>query len=455
MKRLVVVIAVLATGCGDVVKKAEIDAPPGGGDGGVDAVGDASPDSNIDAPPAVAPVITGITPTWGSSAGGTAMKITGTGLNGSGLVVNVGTGTATNVMVISATELRVVTPPGPNAPVSVKVTNDAGTSTAATQFRMYAPLYAADGRGVSGNLYAVNPATGASTSVGAIGAPITGLAWSPAGVLYGVTTTAMAQRLVTINPYTGASSVVGDLKTTAGVFTCPHDITFEGNRLIGWKGTSMVEVNALSGQVQVYTASVGGGGCGIASRGSGTMYFTPKSGNMPFYTVNTATGAAATSSTMNGPAQTINSLTFVGNTMFGSFASPKGVGQTVALYSIDTATGTTQLRGALPPNVDAIEGIPPQPPIAAVAPEDPGTGALPVTPAAVAVAPEPAPAMRTIAEVARGRARVTLVDPTGATFTVSASNTQFAIVPNHKGELKLIAPAVSTKRIFGPIVEIR
>src|SRR6185436_5170548 len=119
----------------------------------------------------------------------------------------------TGVNVVSDTVLRVVTPPGPQAKVSVKVTTAGGSVTFGTQHRYLAPLYAADGRAVNGNLYSVDPATSAFVAIGAIGHAVTGLAISPQGVLYGAATDPGAAKLITIDPYTAASTVVGAFQT--------------------------------------------------------------------------------------------------------------------------------------------------------------------------------------------------------------------------------------------------
>ena len=81
----------------------------------------------------LAPTITSITPTSGSTAGGTAITITGTSL-GSATSVTVDGVAATSVVVVSATSVTAVTPAGTVGVKSVAVTTPSGTSSLASAF---------------------------------------------------------------------------------------------------------------------------------------------------------------------------------------------------------------------------------------------------------------------------------------------------------------------------------
>jgi Bacterial Ig-like domain (group 3)/Autotransporter beta-domain/IPT/TIG domain len=85
------------------------------------------------------PVITSITPTSGSSSGGTVVAITGTGLTGA-TAVTFGTTNATSFTVNSPTQITAIAPAGANT-VDITVTNPAGTSaiSAADRFTYIAP----------------------------------------------------------------------------------------------------------------------------------------------------------------------------------------------------------------------------------------------------------------------------------------------------------------------------
>ena len=81
--------------------------------------------------PNPAPTVTGISPTSGTTAGGTAVSITGTGFL-SGATVSVGGTAATNVVVVGSTSITATTPAHAAGAVNVVVTNtdaQAGTLT--------------------------------------------------------------------------------------------------------------------------------------------------------------------------------------------------------------------------------------------------------------------------------------------------------------------------------------
>lgn len=81
---------------------------------------------------APAPTVTSVTPSTGTTAGGTTITIAGTGFQ-SGATVKIGGVAATNVVFVSATQLTAVTPLGPandqaTVPKDVTVTNPDGQS---------------------------------------------------------------------------------------------------------------------------------------------------------------------------------------------------------------------------------------------------------------------------------------------------------------------------------------
>jgi hypothetical protein len=86
------------------------------------------------------PTVTSINPTGGSTAGGTVVTITGTGLTGA-TAVKFGTAAATGVTVDSDTQIHATSPAGSAGVVHVTVTTPGGTSTAssADQFTYAAP----------------------------------------------------------------------------------------------------------------------------------------------------------------------------------------------------------------------------------------------------------------------------------------------------------------------------
>jgi hypothetical protein len=78
-------------------------------------------------PPPPAPTVSGVSPSSGPTTGGTAVTITGTGLTGASSV-KFGGAAATNVSVVSDSEITATSPAGQAAPVDVTVATAGGTS---------------------------------------------------------------------------------------------------------------------------------------------------------------------------------------------------------------------------------------------------------------------------------------------------------------------------------------
>ena len=74
-----------------------------------------------------APTVTSVSPSVGSSAGGTSITITGTDLAGA-TAVTIG-GTAVNFAVVSSTSITTTTPAHNAGAVSIEVTTVGGTAT--------------------------------------------------------------------------------------------------------------------------------------------------------------------------------------------------------------------------------------------------------------------------------------------------------------------------------------
>jgi LPXTG-motif cell wall-anchored protein len=85
-----------------------------------------------------APTVTSVSPTSGSTAGGTAITITGTNL-GNSSAVTVGSAACTNVVVVSATSITCTTPPGTAGTASIVVTAGGQSNVANTLFTYNSP----------------------------------------------------------------------------------------------------------------------------------------------------------------------------------------------------------------------------------------------------------------------------------------------------------------------------
>jgi len=334
--------------CGKVEPKSDsANPPPGDGD-----------------PPGPAPTVTSFAPDWGSSAGGTQVTIKGSGFSAAGLTVTFGGVAAPNPNVIDDATITIAAPPNQIAPLKMHVTTANGTADSATDFRYLAPLYAADGAGGTlGRLYTVDPATAQSTPVGTIGFPLTGLAISPDGRLFGASNTAggtMVQSLITIDPYTGAGTLVGQLKDAAGAVIGCSDITFEATGILrGWHTKQLATIDTTNGRVTLAPATLGGlsgtSGNGLADL-NGQLFVMPNKGNGGLFKVNSANGAATLGVNTNGAVQAIGAMTTVGPTLFASLTAAGTL--TTQLATVNPQTGAVTPKGTLPAKIDALAGIP-------------------------------------------------------------------------------------------------
>ncbi len=107
------------------------------------------------APAPAAPTITSITPTSGTTAGGTKLTITGTNLTGT-TKVTIGGTDATGIAVVSATEVTAVSPAHAAGVVDVALTTPGGTVTKTGAFTYSTPAPAAP------TITSVTPATGST-----------------------------------------------------------------------------------------------------------------------------------------------------------------------------------------------------------------------------------------------------------------------------------------------------
>src|SRR3954452_1753568 len=165
---------------------------------------------------------------------------------------------------------------------------------------------AADDSLPASNLYTINPATGAATSIGSIGKPITGLAVDAAdgGKLYGVTggvyLSGKERKLLRINPATGASTVVGSLGANE-----IEDIAFTAlGQLYGWNetGDDLYSINKATGALTKVgesnlTLSYGGG---IAFDRNGWLWAARDGDYGPLSRIDPATGTVTKGVKLNG-----------------------------------------------------------------------------------------------------------------------------------------------------------
>jgi IPT/TIG domain/Bacterial Ig domain len=149
------------------------------------------------------PTVSSVSPNNGPTAGGTAVTITGTRFL-AGATVTFGTNAATNVVVVSGTQITATTPAETAGPVAVTVTNPGGLSGSLTNGFTYgsptissiSPNTGSTAGGTAVTIMGTNFATGATVTFGTSAATSVVVAsatkisaTTPAGTVGGVTVT--------------------------------------------------------------------------------------------------------------------------------------------------------------------------------------------------------------------------------------------------------------------------
>jgi uncharacterized repeat protein (TIGR02543 family) len=160
--------------------------------------------------PAPAPTVTAISPTSGSTLGGSAVTITGTDLTGAS-AVTLGGAACTSVNPVSATSITCTTPTGAAGTASVLVTTSGGTNTANTLYTYVTPAPAP-------TVTAISPTSGSTlggTAVTITGADLTG---ASAVTLGGAACTSVNASATSITCSTSAlaAGIASVLVTTSG-----------------------------------------------------------------------------------------------------------------------------------------------------------------------------------------------------------------------------------------------
>jgi hypothetical protein len=233
-----------------------------------------------------------------------------------------------------------------------------------------AQLYAASGsNGVQGHLYIINQANGSMVSdIGALrdatGAPygMTGMAFL-GGVLYGATANSSPTNpgfLVTINTTNAMVTPVG---TFSGAMS---DLTTRSGVLLGWHSAgdhSMYSINTATGAATIVgggSGNPGFGGGGLAANAAGTIYSSPNATSAnsgftlgSFYTVNPTTGALTSVGVHTGLSGVLNSMQFVGSTLY-AINGNQGAPSATNLVTVNTATGAVTTLGASINDLDSL-----------------------------------------------------------------------------------------------------
>jgi IPT/TIG domain len=234
----------------------------------------------------MAPVVASVCPTSGNQAGGTPVTITGSGFTGA-IAVRFGSNFATNMVVVSSTQITATTPPG-SGTVKVTVTGPTGTSTQDVFFTyttvpapVITSLVPSTGPATGGNsvtingsnlsgtmqvLFGVTPAT--ITSVSATQVVVTAPAgtgtanvtvMTPGGTSNGLTYTYIpAPSITNLSPNTGPSTGGNTVTITGTNLTGATQVHFGGTPatitsvnptqvvVVAPAGTGMVNVTVMT-----------------------------------------------------------------------------------------------------------------------------------------------------------------------------------------------------------------
>ncbi|CAJ0793742.1 hypothetical protein LMG19083_02478 [Ralstonia psammae] len=251
-----------------------------------------------------APAVTSISPNAGSTAGGTAVNITGTGFNGA-TAVKFGATNASSFTVNSATSITATSPAGAAGTVDITVTNASGTSTTGgpDQFTFVAPpvanaVSATVAHGSTANPITLN-ITGGAPLIVAVATQATHGTATASGTSITYTPTASYSGPDSFT-YTATNAGGTSAPATATITVSPPTVTYTPSSPAGGTvGTAYSQsLASASGGTAPYTYAVTGGSlpAGVTLAGNGTLSGTPTASGSFNFTV-----TATDSSTGTGP----------------------------------------------------------------------------------------------------------------------------------------------------------
>jgi outer membrane autotransporter protein len=222
---------------------------------------------------AAVPTVTIVSPSSGSTAGGTAVTIIGTGFTGT-TNVQFGAGSAASFTVVSATQVVASSPANSAGIVDITVTTPSGTSatSGSDQFTYVAPPVAGSVSAAVGNDSSANPITldlsgGTATSVAVASGPSHGTA-TASGTSISYTPTL---------GYAGGDS-----------------FTYTASNNAGTSSPATVTIAVAAPTLSIGPSTVPGANAGVAY----SQTFTATGGNAP-YSYSVAAGSLPTGMTLN------------------------------------------------------------------------------------------------------------------------------------------------------------
>jgi outer membrane autotransporter protein len=222
---------------------------------------------------AAVPTVTAVSPSSGSTAGGTAVTITGTGFTGT-TNVQFGGGSAASFAVLSATQVVATSPANSAGTVDITVTTTSGTSATSVsdQFTYIAPPVAGSvsetvANDSSANSITLNLSGGTATSVAVASGPSHGTATA-------------SGTSITYTPTLGYAG--GD------------SFTYTASNNAGTSSPATVTITVTAPTLSIGPATVPGANVGVAY----SQTFTAAGGNAP-YSYSISAGALPTGTTLN------------------------------------------------------------------------------------------------------------------------------------------------------------
>jgi len=316
------------------------------------------------------PTVSGVSPSSGSTAGGTPVTITGTNLTGA-TAVTFGTMAAATFSVVNNTQINAMSPAGAIGTVNIMVTNPYGTSviSSADQYTYYPAIPTIGGVSPSGG-----PATGGTpviitgtnlTGVTAVTFGTTAAASFSVGSITQITATSPAGAVGTVNitvtnPY-GTSAIssadqftYGPVPTVSGVLpssgpaTGGNSVTITGTNLTGATavtfGTTAAATFSVVSSTQV-TATSPAGAVGTVDITVTTPYGTSAISSADKYTYYPSIPTVSGVSPSSGPATGGTPVTITGTNLSGTMAVRFGN----SLAAILAVVSSTQVTATSPP----------------------------------------------------------------------------------------------------------
>ena len=165
--------------------------------------------------PTPAPTVTAISPSTGTTAGGTSVTITGTNLTGASAVTIGGTA-ATSITVVSSTSITATTPAGTAGTASVLVTTTGGTNSANTLFTYQTPTPPPANAPTVTSILPTSGSTSGSTAITITGTNFTGATSVTIGGTAATNVTVVSSTSIT------ATTPAGTAGTSSVLVTSPN-----------------------------------------------------------------------------------------------------------------------------------------------------------------------------------------------------------------------------------------